>query len=118
MTVLFCALPLRYCDIGVERAFSRGKWLTGENRDLSNPVMNGEATIADSYSKEDDDAAIEIAQRLWANLFDSSRSASSCWPRVDKGVPKRSREESSEAAWVTRRRSEVDQLMSRARRRC
>ena len=76
--------------------------------------MNDEATIVDtSYTKENDDAVIEIAQRLWAKLYDSSRSTSSRGKRIDNGVQKRKSDSLSEAAWVKRRRSEVDELVSR-----
>ena len=76
--------------------------------------MNDEATIVDTYTKENDDAAIEIAQRLWAKLYDSSRSTSSRGKRIDNGVPNKRKSDSlSEAAWVKRRRSEVDELVSR-----
>ena len=51
--------------------------------------MNDEATIVDTYTKDNDDAAIEIAQRLRAKLYDTSRSISSRGKRIDNGVQKR-----------------------------
>ena len=67
----------------------------------------------DTYTKENDDAAIEIAQRLWAKLYDESRSTSSRGKRIDKGGQKRNGDSLSEVAWLKRRRREVDEIVSR-----
>ena len=67
----------------------------------------------DTYTKENDDAAIEIAQRLWAKLYDESRSTSARGKRIDKGGQKRNGDSLSEVAWLKRRRREVDEIVSR-----
>ena len=70
--------------------------------------MNDEATIVDtSYTKENDDAVIEIAQRLWAKLYDSSRSTSSRGKRIDTGVPNKRRSDSLSEADSTKRAMSV-----------